>query len=61
MVLGIQRSLTGTIKDDQFCSSLVVIVEIGPPVPGGAIWRTHSAGPFYYYGCSCNTRSQRMM
>jgi hypothetical protein len=60
--IGNPESLTGnTISYDEFRPSLVVIVEIGSPVPGGAIWRTHSAGTFYYYGCSCNTRSQRMM
>jgi hypothetical protein len=62
MVLGIKESLTGnTIYHEEFRPSVVVVVEIGPPVPGGAIWRTHSAGTFYYYGCSCNTWSQRMM
>jgi hypothetical protein len=62
MVLATQESLSGNIyEDNKFRPSLDGVAQAGASVPGGLISRTDSAGTFYYYGCSCNTRSQRMM
>ena len=60
IVFGTQNGKRVRYQNDKFRPSLV-IVEAGLPVSGGVVSGTDSAGPYYYHGCSCNTRSQRMM
>ena len=61
IVFGTQSANGWAIINDKFRPNLVVVVEAGVAVSGGAVSGTYSAGPYYYHGCSCNTRSQRMM